>query len=199
MIRGATRSNKSLKQFVNKTKINEDNVMLLKDALENTIHRINDNTITINKNSTNITAVGCVLFNSLINFTNKDATTLDLSYNTLDLQLIDTYPINLDIKDGVFTPIKTSHYYLNGSFEVNNTTKKHKLFELCLYDEYSNEVVFKIKQTLIGGFNTLPITKTIKLIGNPAKTYKYSFRAKGDNIVIDNIDFNLFRINGTMA
>lgn len=199
MSRGQTKSNKYIKELINKTKINSENTTIIKEALQNSIEQINKNTIKLNQHSSNISSIQNVLFNSLINFTQKDEIITDNSNIKLDLALIDTYPINIDMIDGVFKPTKTSHYYLNGSFEVNNTTKKHKLFELCLYDEYTNKEVFATKQTLIGGFNTLPITKMFKLLGNPAKTYGYSFRAKADKIKLNNIDFNLFRINGTMA
>lgn len=178
---------------------NKDNVSILKNTLETSIKRINENTTNITKNQININGIGCALLQSLINFKQKDEIITDASNSILDLTLTDTYTINMDIKDGIFKPFRKAHYFLSGSFEVNNTTKKHKLLHFCLYDEYANKEVFAIKQTLIGGFNTISFSKMFKLLANPAKTYTYSFRAKGEKLKINNIDFNLFRINGTMA
>ena len=178
---------------------NKSNITLLKNTLENSIKRINENTIKSSKNTNYFSSIPNILFGSLINFREKREILLDNSNNILDLKLIDTYPINLEIINGVFSPILTSHYYFTGTIEINNTTKKHKLFEFSLVDENTNEEVFKYKHTLIGGFNTFNMSKMFKLIANPSKTYKYSFRAKGDKLKLNNIDFNLFRINGTMA
>ena len=178
---------------------NRENIVLLKTTLEKSIKRINENTLNADKNANNLSSIGNVLFNELINFKQKDEVITDMSNGRLLLTLIDTYPINMEYIDGIFKPTKTHDYLLTGSFEVNNTTKKHKLFELCLYDEDLNIDLFTIKQTLIGGFNTLPIYKCVKIVGDPYKKKGYSFRAKGDKIKLNNVDLNLLKINGTMA
>lgn len=197
-MRGST-TNSVSRKIKREITTNKDNVTILKNTLENSIKRINENTTNITKNQININGIGCVLLQSLINFRQKDEIITDVSNSILDLTLKDTYVINMEMEDGIFKPFRTAHYFLSGSFEVNNTTKKHKLLEFSLYDEYANKEVFKYKQTLIGGFNTITISKMIRLLANPAKTYTYSFRAKGDKLKLNNIDFNLFRINGTMA
>lgn len=199
MSRGQLKSKKDIKTLVNKTELNSRNLNTIKDTLETSMKRINENTTNITQNQINVNGIGCVLLQSLINFKQKEEIITDNSSTILDLTLKDTYVINMKMEDGVFKPFRTAHYFLSGSFEVNNTTKKHKLFTFSLHDEFNKRQIFSYKHTLIGGYTTLSFNKMIKLLADPSKSYGYSFRVNGEKLKINNVDFNLFRINGTMA
>lgn len=180
-------------------KKNNDNCVMLKNEIDANSYLIDEAKDKIVKMRQDVNSIGVVLFNSMINFREKREIMTDISFNKIELNLIDTYPINLDYKDGIFKPIKTAHYYLNGSFQVINSTEKQKDIVFSLFDDTNKKEILNIKQTLIGGTHTIPIVDLIKLSGIASKKQHYYFRVMGDKLKIKKVCINLLRINGTMA
>lgn len=197
---GSSKSNNYI-PYKNKLNIkkNNDNCVMLENQINSNSHLIDETIDKLEKVRQDVNSIGVVLFNSMINFRENREIMTDISFNKIELNLIDTYPINLDYTDGIFKPIRTAHYYLNGSLEIENSSKENKDVVFSLFDDTNKKEILNIRQTLITGTHTIPIVDLIKLSGIASKKQHYYFRAKGDALKINKVCMNLLRINGTMA